>query len=205
MIYNIHFGQARPTQFVDGTPVKMVHRHVTPKKMVGAYRADSLGNIDVDDPEGIIDMDLPVIIDGVSRGLGYPRYVGDGTGPVRREDLEFFMEPLKPDKYRVLTEVEWAAHQETVYQSYVKAAAEDDLTGNLSQRHFRRYLDTLNKVYGQPIDADAFTEAVVDHQVGLQSKSLEEVLGRAPSIGELDGLKERLTARIREHVGGGNG
>ncbi|HEU0020871.1 MAG TPA: hypothetical protein VFR55_04260 [Dehalococcoidia bacterium] len=151
MIYNIHFGQARPTQFVDGTPVKMQHRHVTPKKMVGAHRADSLGNIEVTDPEDIIDMGPPVIIDGISRGLGYPRYVGDGTGPVQREDLEFFMEPLKPDKYRSLTEAEWAVHQEAVYQSYIQAASQDAKTGRLDGPHLDRYIDTIERVYGRSL------------------------------------------------------
>ena len=86
MLFNIHNGQVRFSSIQSGS--KPIFRNKSPKSMLmvqhirglhqGSYRADKLGNIDVE---------VPVHID-VMVGLGYPIYDGDGKQcPVPKDDL----------------------------------------------------------------------------------------------------------------------
>lgn len=86
MLFNIHHGQVRFSSVQTGS--KPIFRDKSPKKMLmmqhlrgghrGIYRADELGNIDVN---------APVHID-VMVGLGYPIYNGNGKlKPVPMDDL----------------------------------------------------------------------------------------------------------------------
>jgi hypothetical protein len=99
MLFNIHYGQRRLGQ-IPGKGRAMVFRPTAPRKMIllqnyssglkgpkKLYRADELGNIDVQHPAHIQAM----------VGLGHPLYGGKGKGPVEPEDLLWpTLEPSSP-------------------------------------------------------------------------------------------------------------
>ena len=90
MKFNLHFGQMRPAVNANGQKISGQMRYLakSPKRALMManvrtgekamrYDADRLGNIEVVEPQHIETM----------RGLGYPIYVGDGTGPVTMTDM----------------------------------------------------------------------------------------------------------------------
>lgn len=174
VVFNLHFGQARPKLLSKGRPVEMVHRHTTPKREIQMsrqasgratcpYRADELGNIEVTDEEDILNLGPHQRVDGVEVGLGYPLYIGEGVGPVTREDLLFWLEPLDEEKYRILTEQEWAVHFEAVVESYIKAACEDAERGQLRPAGLERYVRTINQLSqgSDPVQVGGFLNEVM--------------------------------------------
>ena len=100
MKFNLHHGQMRL-----GANGKPYYRPKSPKGLLmmgeikgthlGAYKADQLGNIDVEVPKHI----------DVMVGLGYPIYNGDGkTCPVPMDDLLFISANLNGTYWRKINE-----------------------------------------------------------------------------------------------------
>ena len=104
MKFNLHHGQMRLG--ADGKPYYRPKRPMGLLMMgtiqgvhEGSYRADKLGNIDVEVPKHI----------DVMVGLGYPIYNGDGkTCPVPMDDLLFISADLNGAYWRRINE---AKHQ----------------------------------------------------------------------------------------------